>query len=240
MVPLLELAAAAVAQTSCDPFVLNVGSGDGQEYNDPTWPLYVCGQFAGLSVDPGTFETKTLRWPHLKLALRPQRAQIFKGMPYAVLKVDIDGYDALILETLLDCGHRPSIIQVEVQPEIPPPYRFTVLEDPKFEQGGHFGFYGASLSYMTSMVERFGYHLAGLDFTSGFTHDAIYTGDWYTARRDVQTAWQEEPPGARHLDAVGIDSMAWRKGVEPDVIRKALELAATAKGHGTPLPFLFE
>lgn len=38
-----------------------------------------------------------------------------------LLKIDIDGFDCAVVETLLNAGFRPALIAVEVNPDFPPP-----------------------------------------------------------------------------------------------------------------------
>ena len=40
------------------------------------------------------------------------------------LKIDVDGYDASILNSILELGYRAKVFQVEVNPEFPPPMEF--------------------------------------------------------------------------------------------------------------------
>jgi hypothetical protein len=46
------------------------------------------------------------------------------------LKIDIDGFDGPVLAATLESGYRPNLIQVEINPEIPPPLEFSVMYTP--------------------------------------------------------------------------------------------------------------
>lgn len=168
------------------PYAVNLGCGDGRSFNDPVYPLFEAG-FSGVAVDianlPGLTDNLG-RFPGVTLLpgtiITPGgicRLLARAGCPAApdFLKIDIDGMDGDVLAAILRGGFRPLAIQVEVNPEIPPPYAFSVAASTVFHPGGATGFFGLSLQYACDLLARFGYGLIDLDFTTEFTHDALFT-----------------------------------------------------------------
>ena len=68
-----------------------------------------------------------------------------------MLKIDIDGFDRDVLASILLAGYRPDFIQLEIQPEFPPPLVFSVIYHPAYKpKYGYGGFYGCSISAIHS------------------------------------------------------------------------------------------
>lgn len=81
-----------------------------------------------------------------------------------VLDVDIDGYDFYLTQAILEAGIRPIFLSLEVNEKIPPPIKFSVLYNEKYNgPTGHF--YGMSISKAYELVE-YGYDLIQLFFAS--------------------------------------------------------------------------
>jgi hypothetical protein len=129
-----------------------------------------------------------------------------------LLKLDIDGYDGPVLREILRAGFRPKVLQLEVQPEIPPPIEFAVLYDPAYrcadDAGKVGGFYGASLGYVSNLGRRFGYFPVQVDFVTGFTHDVTLVADRYRdlvvarfgiTERNDRDLFLDHPPGYSHF-----------------------------------------
>lgn len=220
MTILLEMADKAVELTRCLRYVLNIGAAQGKLYNDPTLPLYEA-HYRGLSVDALPNENETPRWPYLNQLLTPSRLPELNLTEYAVLKIDIDSYDGPVMSGLLELGHRPAIIQIEVHPEIPPQIAFSILENPLINGTGDFGFYGASLGWIAKKAEIFGYRPVILDFVSPNTHDVILvSGDWCQLDTlDLEEAWTKTRQNAsrQFLDA-GVDSASWQDRYGNDLL----------------------
>jgi hypothetical protein len=246
-------------------FAVNLGAGDGISCNDPVLPLFQAG-FAGLAVDAasnpalltnlpaasirkiqGTLITPTNVVNLLESSRCPQHPDFFK--------IDIDGYDAPVLLEILKAGYRPKVLQVEIQPEIPPPVEFAVLFDPDYRcqdsKGRQGGFYGASLAHVANLGRRFGYFPVQLDFVSAFTHDVTLVDERYRdlirdsfgiAERSDRELFLDHPPGYSHFrEDDGIDTHSWRRASDPHLLIKAIWtacLVACQNKHGKLLPFL--
>ena len=166
------------------PYAINIGCGDGRDFEDPVYPLYVAG-FKGVAIDGWNHQELRANLGHLDVILKPATplsadnvvailAEAKCPSNPSFLKIDIDGFDADILRAVLDGGIRPSVIQAEVHTEIPPPYAFAVCASSKYRGGSEKGFYGFSLSYGEDLLSRYGYAFYALDFETGWTHDALW------------------------------------------------------------------
>jgi hypothetical protein len=216
-------------------YAVNIGAGDGASCNDPVYPLFARG-FAGLAVEGGDAPalasnlpadnirklTRTFVTP-INVSELLRTAECPGDCDF--LKIDIDGYDGPVLKAVLESGYRPKIIQMEVNPEFPPPVAFSVLYHPRYrpsDRAGRVGgFYGASAAYVLHVTRLYGYRLAYLDFVTEWTHDVtLVRGDLFEVAvgvfgEDIRTAsarefWLAHPPGYSHFAEYGIDSLAWR------------------------------
>ena len=85
------------------------------------------------------------------------------------LDLDIDGYDAEVLEAFLK-KMTPTIICAEINEKIPPPIKFTVKYSPDYKWAGDH-FYGMSISKFYEVVVKYGYSVI---FLNGNTIYATY------------------------------------------------------------------
>jgi hypothetical protein len=245
-------------------FAVNLGAGDGVSYNDPVLPLYRAG-WAGLAVEGERNAALMANLPSpsvrklIGTSITPDNVVELladNGCPEMpdFLKLDIDGYDGPVLLEILRAGFRPKVIQLEVQPEMPPPIEFAVLYDPVYRcvdsTGKVGGFYGASLAYVCNLGRRFGYFPAQVDFVTGFTHDVTLVSDRYRdlvlerfgiTERDDRDLFLEHPPGYSHFQADdGIDTRSWRRREDHHALIRSVWDACVAsclRKHGTLLPF---
>ena len=245
-------------------FAVNLGAGDGVSYNDPVLPLYQAG-WAGLAVEGELNEVLPANLPAPSIrkligtVITPDNvAQLLadNGCPESpdFLKLDIDGYDGPVLLEILRAGFQPKVIQLEVQPEIPPPVEFAVLYDPAYRctdsAGTTGGFYGASLGYITNLGRQFGYFPVQLDFVTGFTHDVTLVPDRYRdlmfrrfeiTELDDRDLFLAHPPGYSHFRADdGIDTRPWRHEEDHGALLRSVSAACVAaceRKHGALLPF---
>lgn len=245
-------------------YAVNIGAGDGIGCNDPVYPLYQQG-FGGLAIEAddnaelaqnlpsdaitkvlGTFVTPINAASLLSEHGCPQTPDFFK--------LDIDGYDGPVLLEILRAGYRPKVMQIEINPEIPPPIEFAVLYDPDYRpwdaERRVGGFYSASLAYIANLTRRFGYRPVQIDFITPFTHDVTLVHQDYAAvvsqviGRELPSSLRElflaHPPGYSHFAEYGIDSFAWRYREDYHAllgeIWKAC-LAANQAKHGKLVPF---
>jgi hypothetical protein len=247
-------------------YAVNLGCGDGKSMNDPAYPLFTKG-YAGLAVEgeqnsalfenlpaqnihklTGTFVTPYNVREILEIHRCPQDCDFFK--------IDLDGYDGVILGNVLESGFRPKVLQAEVNPEFPPPVSFCVLYDEHYRQsdpqGNVGGFYGASLAYVADLCGRYGYRIAQIDFVTQWTHDVTLVREEFLpvleqhAGRDflqlsARDLFLSHPPGWPHFREYGIDTLPWR--YETDYYRligevwSACLLADQRKHAGHCVPF---
>ncbi len=211
-------------------YVVNIGCGDGRSKNDPVYPLFKNG-YAGLAVEAE--ENKAL-YANLPSADIHKCTNLFVT-PYNIreildvyncprecdfFKIDIDSYDGVILKNVLDLGYLPKVLQVEVNPEFPPPVSFCVLYDDNYrlhdKDGKIGGFYGSSLSYVINLCSQYNYRLAQIDFVTQWTHDVTLVHNDYLSflenrlgkkllTRKVSDLFLSHPPGWSHFKEYGID-----------------------------------
>ena len=240
-------------------YAVNIGCGDGRSYNDPVYPLFAQG-YSGLVVDGGAASSLDSNLPSSNVRkltetyVTPINAgQLLDGGNCPVdcdfLKIDIDGYDGPVLKAILQSGYRPKVIQMEVNPEFPPPVSFGVLYHPRYRSGDREGrlggFYGASTQYALNVTRLYGYRLVYLDFVTEWTHDVtLVRGDLFEVAaavfgEEIRTVsaremWLAHPPGYSHFAEYGIDSLAWRYRTDHyDLLFEIWDkcLAANAKKH---------
>lgn len=247
-------------------YAVNLGAGDGASCHDPVHPLFAQG-FAGLAVEGGDVPALAANLPAANIRkltrtfVTPINVGVLLGEAGCppdcdFFKIDIDGYDGPVLKAVLEAGFRPKVIQMEVNPEFPPPVAFGVLYHPRYrpaDRAGRVGgFYGASVAYVLDAAKPYGYRLAYLDFVTEWTHDVtLVRGDLFEVAvavfgEEIRTAsardlWLEHPPGYSHFAEYGIDSLAWRYRTDvhdllPEIWDRCLEADAT-KHEDFVVPF---
>jgi hypothetical protein len=216
-------------------FAVNLGCGDGKSMNDPAYPLFTKG-YAGLAVEgetnddlfrnlpapsihklTGTFVTPYNVCEILDIYNCPRDCDFFK--------IDLDGYDGVVLRAALESGFRPKVLQAEVNPEFPPPVSFCVQYDEKYRphdaQGNIGGFYGASLGYMADLCGTYGYRIAQIDFVTQWTHDVTLVHEEFLSileqhvgkeflQMSLRDLFLSHPPAWSHFKEYGIDTLPWR------------------------------
>jgi hypothetical protein len=77
---------------------------------------------------------------------------------FQILKMDIDGFECDLLESLLGAGYRPKILIVEANPAWPPPFKWHLRFSPDwfYGKGGTF-FYGCSFQSVHDLLQPHGY-----------------------------------------------------------------------------------
>jgi hypothetical protein len=252
----VELSRVLVDTLSNNRYVVNIGCQDGKTGDDPCYPLYEQG-FPGLAIDagqwpeihenlPGKDVTKLMNTTITPLTCASLLRE--NGCPERphMLKIDIDSYDRDVLASVLDAGFFPDFIQVEIQPEIPPPIVFSVLYHPLYtSKWGLGGFYGCSMSSIEVIGRTFGYIPVTLDNTSVNTHDMILLrSDLFTRtgleKLDTQEAFQKERPRNLHFPQSGIDSRRWQdRSDHSQLLIEIFQACAFASqaSFGVVLPF---
>lgn len=255
---------AAAQPRFANQFAVNLGAGDGVSCNDPVLPLYRA-DWAGLAIEGGRNESLLANLPSESIRkligtfITPDNVADLlgnNGCPESpdFLKLDIDGYDGPVLLEILRAGFRPKVIQLEVQPEFPPPIEFAVLYDPEYrcvDQAGKVGgFYGASLGYVCNLARRFGYFPVQVDFVTPFTHDVTLVSERYRdlvlkrfgiAEKTDRELFLAHPPAYSHFrEDDGIDTRPWRRREDPHILLREIWDACVAgcqRKHGALLPF---
>jgi len=216
-------------------YAVNIGAGDGRSCNDPVYPLFRDG-YSGLAIENDlnldlakNIASKNVR-KLIGLPVTPANAEYLlksSGCPlnFDFLKIDIDGFDGVILKAILESGFLPKVVQMEVNPEFPPPFEFCVQYDPRYlpmdSNGNYGGFYGASLSFCVNLAIQYGYRLCSIDFVTEFTHDIVLVQDPFLSAfheltgqslngKSLRDIYLDHPPGYSHFAEYGIDSFAWR------------------------------
>jgi len=117
----------------------------------------------------------TVSWGYLTMKVVEETlANAGVRMDPDVLKMDIDSYDADLLEKILDLGYRPKVIMVEMNPDIPPPiiFRQSYSTDNFYRKKVFAGNYGASASaWYELMSAKHGYGIVAME-----VYDRTYTG----------------------------------------------------------------
>lgn len=103
---------------------------------------------------------------------------------FGVLSLDIDGYDYHVLKALIEGGFTPSVICCEINPSVPPPYKFSVSHNPDYWWKED-TFFGMSLSAVDDLLKAHGYGLYAL-----CSDNAIFVHGTET-RRPLLDFWQE-------------------------------------------------
>jgi hypothetical protein len=91
-----------------------------------------------------------------------------------------------VLSAVVQAGYKPKLVLIEVNNDVPPPLKFSVLYEPSTSTGGHWdeatdsytgrddAFQGCSLSMVSTIMREYGYTLLQLD---GW--DAMYIRNEY-------------------------------------------------------------
>ncbi len=248
-------------------YAVNIGAGDGCSNNDPVYPLFLAG-YGGLAVEADINQELPKNLPSKKIRkivgvpVTPLNAAYLLQSSYCpsnfdFLKIDVDGYDGIILKAILEAGFLPKVIQMEVNHEFPPPFEFSILYDMRYitqdSDGSHGGFYGASVSFCVKLAHQYGYRLVSLDFVTEFTHDIVLVQEeFFTISlkamgqnlpgKSLREIYLNHPGGYSHFAEYGIDAFAWR--YRTDFYSLLTEIwsacmAANFKKHGHfDVPFL--
>lgn len=157
-----------------DKTFINIGCHDLSSYNDPCYPLALNG-WGGLAIDSTSMpddiaptNDNVIFW---RYQLTTNNVIQYIGMAGGVhhemlncdlLKIDIDSNDGEILRTILESGYRPKIIDIEINPEFPPPIKFSITNSINGLQDH--GLYGCSCAYVDELATAHGYGFFQLSF----------------------------------------------------------------------------
>jgi hypothetical protein len=223
-------------------FVVNIGCGDGLSA-DPCYPLYKDG-WKGCAVDSvaadhriGKAARANLALPGVALTLgisvtpgNVKTLLVENGTPVDcdLIRVNADGYDGPVIQTILEGGWRPRVFCLEINADIPPPFRFAV----EFNEGEarplaeaaqstqtlrDIGMYGCSAAWAADMLHKHGYRFAQYEF--GFPK-AIGGARYMVFIRDDVFDASEATPGIAWDDAYYAEPLAWspiKAGLKIDI-----------------------
>jgi hypothetical protein len=155
--------------SECPKYAIDIGARDGP---GPIYHLFEKHGFDGLCIegDINNYNTLHANLPqtnvnkHFEFVNPNNILSIFGNYNVppqpAVLKIDIDGYDYFVLETILS-SYKPHIIIAEINEKIPPPIVFITKYSEKYQyKGNHF--YGFSLQAAYELMNRHGYKVLKL------------------------------------------------------------------------------
>lgn len=174
---------------------LNVGGSDGVS-EDPTWRYArkygASGVYFEMDPDLCRAAEVNLEGAHVVVCqevtptnivglLEEHVAGVRSGQRhFDLIKIDIDSHDAPVLEELLRNHFNAKHVLLEVNPAVPPPYRFATLFHPELFRSmlnagmRDWPLRGMSLSHAIATMSRHGY-----DFVTFAFHDAIFVNRAY-------------------------------------------------------------
>lgn len=157
-------------------FFVDVGASDGQSMSN-TLALAEQG-WTGLAAecDGGKFASLSRAWREFPVSLWRGRVTpenigpILMGASvpndFTFLSLDIDSYDAFVLERIL-MSYRPALVCAEINETIPPPVRFSVRpHDGPIWSGGNF--FGQSIAHLADVATAAGYVITELHYNNAF------------------------------------------------------------------------
>jgi hypothetical protein len=159
-----------------DGTIVDVGAGDGIRMSN-TYALFVEG-WRGLSIEADHHKAAKLAsayrfYDQVSFCcnkVTPENVvpllQAYSiNRDFSILSLDIDSYDLLVLEAILD-SYRPRIVVTEINEKIPPPIRFYVKFDPDFRLHHHF--YGYSIKTLEDLCTKHDYVIIDLEYNNAF------------------------------------------------------------------------
>ena len=238
-------------------YVINIGCNDRKSMDDPCFLFYEKLELPGLCMDAAIISAinKNLPWERVRKALGNPVTPT-NIVPFLVreqtptkghfLKIDIDGVDAQILKSILARGFEFDLIQIEVNPEFPPPIRFSVQFHPMFKAGGQSGFYGASCSYIADIAHEYGYEVLEVDMENP-SHDILLINKRHEKHFNLipmEEQFYAAKPGHSHFFFnLGINCSSWRERTDYDyLIPEMWNVLCNASRvkHGEVLPFVLD
>lgn len=210
--------------------VVDIGAGNGVRWSNSYALVLENWKALGVEADSSKvalLERAYRRFPKAKachsLASRENINELLADFgierEFGVLSLDIDGNDFWVLDTILS-RFRPGLIVTEINENIPPPLRFVVKYDPRFQLRHHF--FGHSISAIEDLCRRRGYGLLELEYNNVFLAPKELGSRYF---RDVETTYREgylDRPNrgtrfAGNLDMEAVHSLA------PDAAMKFLQ-----------------
>lgn len=188
---------------------VDIGAGNGTTWSN-TYALLKSG-WTGMAIEPDMAKVQELRKNYEGLAciIIDQAAtpdnisRLTSVVPkdFDFLSLDIDGYDHWVLYALMESEFRPSVICLEINPTVPPPFKFSLGYNPNYKWGVN-DFFGQSLSAAYGLLEKNGYVLYAL-----CADNAIFT----RFKEEPKDAWDEYDLGFLKADC-GAPHFDYMKG----------------------------
>ncbi len=171
-------------------FIVDIGASDGVKMSN-TYHLFKRGN-VGITIEGNVDKHQRLlsnysMFPDVECfnqkVLPNNIVQILKSgntpKDFLLMDLDIDSYDYFILEAVLQ-SFQPIMIITEINEALPPPVKFKVLPNEKFDwSGGHF--FGYSIACLDDIMNRFEYSLVELHYnnailiSNNFWNDEVLT-----------------------------------------------------------------
>jgi hypothetical protein len=188
---------------------IDLGAGDGVTMSN-TYPMFMKG-WNGVAVECDDGKARTLA--RVLRSCRGVQVHARKVAPHDIapflracgverqpglLSLDLDSYDAFVLDALLE-EFRPELICCEINEKVPPPLRFAVRYSPEFVwDGGHC--YGMSIALLADLCARHRYHLIELHYNNAFlVPSEISSGAGLSANEAYDTGYKSRTDRLREF-----------------------------------------
>jgi len=199
-------------------FVVDIAAGDGVGMSN-IYALYKEG-WPGVAAEYDSIAFSNLSKTYrdipsvnlIRIKITPQNVNhIFEAcsvpIRFSFLNLDIDGYDYYVLDPIL-VKYRPSLICAEINENIPPPIRFTVIYDANYSWAKDH-FYGQSISQLYLLCEKYKYDLVKLHYNSAFLipseinkYKALTPGEAYDKGYRLRNDRKEKFPQNKDMESV--------------------------------------
>ena len=207
--------------------VVDIGAGNGVRWSN-SYALLLAGWKAlGVEADPQKYALLTKAYSKFpdahasNLLVDPNNVgallQDFAiEKDFGVLCLDIDGNDYWVLDEILT-KFRPGLVVTEINENIPPPLRFVVRFDPRFQLRYHF--YGYSIAALEDLCDEHNYDILELEYNNAF----LAPREFAAARfRDAESVYREgyrdrpqrKERFASNLDMEALHSLSAEEGIE--------------------------
>ena len=227
---LIELFTAISRYRELTRTLVNVGAHDGIFADDPCYDLHRLLGFGGIAIDKSNYEKrcenlKEFPVKNINKYVTPENIiEILESSKipryFDFLKIDIDSFDGQLMDVILEKGYRPSVIDIEINPEFPPPVQFCMQYSPEIQEAGSvvkFGLYGCSVAYAAHLAAGYGYSPWHLTFGEiSCVQDMIFVRNSMMKECELKAIDVAAEYYRRHLSPThllskaGINALEWR------------------------------
>jgi len=117
---------------------------------------------------------------------------------FGFLNLDIDSFDFFILDALLE-KYEPKIICIEINELIPPPIRFSIIENDWEGVGDNFQ--GFSIQMISDICDKYGYKIIELHFNNLFlSKDADFNALNATISEIYEQGYLDQPLRKKYFE----------------------------------------